>query len=72
MLGAVETVQPELSGDFATVMGWADDVRRMKVRANAETPEDAKVAREFERKVSACAGRSICFLTRPAFKMYGK
>lgn len=47
MLGAVETVQPELSGDFATVMGWADDVRRMKVRANAETPEDAKVAREF-------------------------
>lgn len=47
MLGAVETVQPKLSGDFATVMGWADDVRRMSVRANAETPEDAKVAREF-------------------------
>lgn len=47
MLGAVETVQPELSGDFATVMGWADGVRRMKVRANAETPLDAETARHF-------------------------
>ncbi|AEP09111.1 pyruvate, phosphate dikinase [Micavibrio aeruginosavorus] len=47
MLGAVPTVQPELSGDFATVMQWADDVRRMGVRANAETPLDAKTARGF-------------------------
>lgn len=45
--GAVATVQPELSGDFATLMGWADKVRRMKVRANAETPHDAQVARDF-------------------------
>ncbi|PQA89279.1 pyruvate, phosphate dikinase [Hyphococcus luteus] len=45
--GAVPTVQPELSGDFATLMGWADKVRRMKVRANAETPHDAQVARDF-------------------------
>ena len=45
--GAVPTVQPELSGDFSKLMGWADKVRRMKVRANAETPHDAKVAREF-------------------------
>jgi pyruvate,orthophosphate dikinase len=47
MWGEVATVQPELSGDFGTLMEWADGVRRMKVRANAETPADAKVAREF-------------------------
>jgi pyruvate,orthophosphate dikinase len=47
MLGAVPTVQPELSGDFATLMGWADEVRTMGVRANADTPIDAKTARRF-------------------------
>jgi pyruvate,orthophosphate dikinase len=47
MWGEVATVQPELSGDFGTLMEWADGVRRMKVRANAETPADARVAREF-------------------------
>jgi pyruvate,orthophosphate dikinase len=47
MKGAVATIQPELSGDFAKVMGWADKARRMKVRANAETPLDAKTARGF-------------------------
>ncbi|MDO7842545.1 pyruvate, phosphate dikinase [Sphingomonas immobilis] len=47
MAGEVPTVQPELSGDFATLMEWADGVRRLKVRANAETPLDARVAREF-------------------------
>ncbi|WP_267382473.1 MULTISPECIES: pyruvate, phosphate dikinase [unclassified Sphingomonas] len=47
MMGSVATVQPELSGDFATLMEWADGVRRLKVRANAETPEDCRVAREF-------------------------
>ncbi len=45
--GKVDTIEPELSGDFATLMGWADKVRRLKVRANAETPHDAKVARGF-------------------------
>ena len=45
--GSVPTVQPELSGDFGKLMGWADKVRRMKVRANAETPHDARVARDF-------------------------
>jgi pyruvate,orthophosphate dikinase len=45
--GAVATIQPELSGDFATLMGWADARRRMRVRANAETPLDAEVARRF-------------------------
>jgi pyruvate, orthophosphate dikinase len=45
--GAVAMVKPELTGEFATLMGWADEVRRMKVRANAETPNDARVARSF-------------------------
>jgi pyruvate,orthophosphate dikinase len=40
-------VQPELSGDFATLMDWADEIRRMKVRTNAETPEEAETARGF-------------------------
>ncbi len=47
LLGAVPTIQPEMSGDFATVMAWADRTRRMRVRANAETPHDAKTARDF-------------------------
>jgi len=47
MLGEVPTIQPELSGDFATLMGWADKIRRMKIRANAETPLDARTARKF-------------------------
>jgi pyruvate,orthophosphate dikinase len=47
MIGAVATVQPELAGDFATLMEWADQVRRLKVRANAETPLDCRTAREF-------------------------
>jgi len=45
--GAVKMVEPELSGDFATLMGWADGVRRLKVRANAETALDARTARQF-------------------------
>jgi pyruvate, orthophosphate dikinase len=45
--GAVDMLQPELSGDFAQLMQWADQVRRMKVRTNAETPADARVARSF-------------------------
>ncbi len=45
--GEVRMQQPELSGEFGTLMGWADAVRRLKVRANADTPEDARVARDF-------------------------
>jgi pyruvate, orthophosphate dikinase len=47
MFGEVPTVQPELSGDFAALMVWADAARRMKVRANAETPADCRIARDF-------------------------
>jgi len=47
MLGEVPTLQPELSRDFVTIMEWADGVRRMRVRANADTPTDARTARRF-------------------------
>jgi pyruvate,orthophosphate dikinase len=47
MVGEVATIQPELAGDFGTLMEWADGVRRLKVRANAETPLDCRVARDF-------------------------
>jgi len=47
MKGEVATIKPELSGDFATLMAWADSIRRMGVRANAETPLDARTARDF-------------------------
>jgi pyruvate,orthophosphate dikinase len=47
MLGAVPTVQPELAGDFGTLMVWADAKRRLKVRTNAETPLDCRTARDF-------------------------
>jgi pyruvate,orthophosphate dikinase len=45
--GPVAMLQPELSGDFAAIMKWADATRRMKVRTNAETPADARMARSF-------------------------
>ena len=47
LAGAMQMTQPELTGDFATLMGWADAVRRLKVRANAETPLDARTALQF-------------------------
>ena len=43
----IKTVEPEISGDFETFMGWADGIRRLKVRTNADTPRDAKQARKF-------------------------
>ena len=45
--GEVKTVPPELSGDFGTIMNWADDIRTLKVRTNADNPRDAKQAVEF-------------------------
>ena len=47
MAGKVATIEPELVGDFGTLMAWADQHRRMKVRTNAETPEDCRMARQF-------------------------
>src|SRR5579871_568155 len=45
--GRIPMRQPELTGDFATLMGWADSIRRLKVRTNADTPADAVTARKF-------------------------
>ncbi|MDR3496667.1 MAG: pyruvate, phosphate dikinase [Ancalomicrobiaceae bacterium] len=47
LLGRAAMLRPELTGDFATLMGWADSCRRLGVRANADTPADARVARGF-------------------------
>ena len=47
MLGAVPTVPPQMTGDFGILMGWVDQFRTLKVRANSDTPHDSKVAREF-------------------------
>ncbi len=47
MVGEVKMMQPELSGDFAKVMAWADEARRLEVRTNAETPTDVRTARDF-------------------------
>jgi len=47
IIGEVAMRQPELTGDFATLMVWADTLRRMKVRTNADTPRDAEQARKF-------------------------
>src|SRR5438874_7079416 len=47
ILGEVPTIEPQLSGDCATSMGWADALRKLRVRANAETPADARAARSF-------------------------
>ena len=45
--GKMPTVEPELSGDFAALMSWADEFRKLGVRANADIPRDARVARQF-------------------------
>ena len=55
MQGAVQTVQPELSGDFATIMEWADRFRTMGVRVNCDTPQEAKIAVQF-----GCEGIGLC------------
>jgi pyruvate, orthophosphate dikinase len=47
MAGSVPTVKPKVSGEFAVLMGWADKLRKLAVRTNADTPHDAQVAREF-------------------------
>ena len=47
MIGEVATIQPELTGDFGSLMEWVDEIRTLGIRANAETPKDAEVARNF-------------------------
>ncbi len=47
ILGEVQTVKPEISGDFSKLMSWADSFRKLKIRTNSETPVDTKAARDF-------------------------
>ncbi|MBM5787009.1 MAG: pyruvate, phosphate dikinase, partial [Pelagibacterales bacterium] len=47
ILGEVKTIQPDISGDFSLLMQWSDEVRTLKIRANAETPLDSTTARNF-------------------------
>jgi pyruvate, orthophosphate dikinase len=47
MIGKVETIPPTMTGDFSTLMGWADQHRKLKIRTNADSPKDALKAREF-------------------------
>jgi len=47
ILGNVPTVKPEISGDFSKLMSWADNIRKLKIRTNSETPKDTKTARDF-------------------------
>jgi pyruvate,orthophosphate dikinase len=47
LAGRMPMMEPELASEFGTLMGWADEVRKLKVRANADTPEDARVAIKF-------------------------
>ncbi|MCL2756475.1 MAG: pyruvate, phosphate dikinase [Coriobacteriia bacterium] len=55
VLGAVELVMPEISGDLDTILEWADEFRTMGVRANADNPEDAQLSRDF-----GAAGIGLC------------
>ncbi len=47
IIGEVKTVKPEISGDFSKIMKWSDEIRKLKIRTNAETPLDSKTARDF-------------------------
>src|SRR3954454_3255048 len=47
IVGAVELVPPQINEDFGTILEWADELRRLKVRTNADTPGDAAKARDF-------------------------
>jgi pyruvate, orthophosphate dikinase len=68
--GEVATIQPEMSGDFATVMAWADEVRTLGVHANADTPEDARTAREFGAEgIGLCRTEHMFFETERIIAM---
>src|SRR5439155_1394431 len=58
IVGSVDLVPPQINEDFETILGWADDLRRLKVRANADTPEDAAKARAGPRSTRCRCARS--------------
>jgi hypothetical protein len=59
-------IEPQLSGDFATLMAWADSMRTLKVRTNAETPLDAETARRFGAEgIGLCRTEHMFFDAEP-------
>jgi len=56
----VPLIDPEITEDFRTVLRWADELRRLGVRTNADTPEDARKARDFGAEGIGCAAPSTC------------
>ena len=64
ILGEISTVEPELSDYFNIIMGWANKVKRLSIRTNAETPEDVKIAKkDLVPKELVFVEQNICFLT---------
>ena len=64
--GRVPMRQPELTGDFGMLMGWADSIRTLKMRTNADTPDDAATARQASApKASGFAAPSTCSSSGP-------
>jgi pyruvate,orthophosphate dikinase len=62
IVGKVPLIEPELSGDFGTLMEWADEIRTLGVWTNADTPHDAKVARDFGAKgIGLCRTEHMFF-----------
>ena len=72
MKGLVPTVQPEISGYFSTIMKWADQFRKLKVRTNAETENDSKTAREFGAEGIGLCRTEHMFLTKREFYLLGR
>ena len=68
--GTIKTVEPSLSGHFATIMGWADKARKLRVRANADTPRDAKQAARFGAEgIGLCRTEHMFFAEDRIFHM---
>jgi len=64
----IKTVEPDISGDFGLFMSWADEVRRLKIRTNADTPKDAKQARKFGAEgIGLCRTEHMFFETDRIF-----
>jgi pyruvate, phosphate dikinase len=64
----IKTVEPEISGDFGTFMAWADEVRKLKVRTNADTPKDAEQARKYGAEgIGLCRTEHMFFETDRIF-----
>ncbi|MCL2526455.1 MAG: pyruvate, phosphate dikinase, partial [Coriobacteriia bacterium] len=62
VLGTAELIEPEVSGDFGTILEWTDEFRKLGIRANADTPEDAALARDFGAKGIGLARTEHMFL----------